>query len=131
MMSLVDSVINFLEEEFKDEEPVFKFYIDEIPSPDVEAIVLRHDPSQAKTRSFVDGTSLQFNSIGFYSRFSDKEKSRVILKKISNALDNLQIENKFATLTIEVSTQISFAYTDDKERAIYTFSANVESKLKQ
>ncbi len=129
-MSLIDSLIDWLEEEFEKNNSDVKFYIDDIPSPDIEGVVLRHDPSQAKVRNYVDGTSLQFNSIGVYSRFSGKEESRVILKKISTALDNLQIDNENATFAFDVATQISYAYTDDKGRAIYTFNVNCASTQK-
>ncbi len=129
-MNLIDSLINWLEEEFKKTDSDVKFYIDDIPSPDIEGVVLRHDPSQAKERNFVDGSSLQLNSIGIYSRFSGKEESRVILKKISNALDNLQIDDDSTTYAFDVATQISYAYTDDKGRAIYTFNVSCASTQK-
>ncbi len=129
-MSLIDSLIDWLEEEFEKNNSDVKFYIDDIPSPDIEGVVLRHDPSQAKVRNYVDGTSLHLNSIGIYSRFSGKEESRVILKKISTALDNLQIDNDNATCAFDVATQISYAYTDDKGRAIYTFNVSCASTQK-
>lgn len=129
-MSLIDSLIDWLEEEFQKNNSDVKFYIDDIPSPDTEGVVLRHDPSQAKVRNYVDGSSLQLNSIGVYSRYTGKEESRVILKKIANALDNLQIDNEYATFAFEVATQISYAYTDDKGRAIYTFNVSCASTQK-
>ena len=134
MKFLLNSLIDFLEIEvakWTDEEiKNVKFYIDEVADPLLEGVILRHDPSQAKTREFVDGTVLQFYSIGFYSRFSEKKNSRIILDTIAQTLDGLQLETETALLIMEVTTQTNFAYTDDKDRSIYNFSLAIESRKK-
>lgn len=95
-------------------------YTDVFPD-EAEGIICRYDPSQGKTRSFLDGSRLCTQQLSLYARFKDAAVCREYLQRVVDLIDTACIETESGVcLDAEAATLPQFAETDEKNNTIYT-----------
>ncbi len=105
-----------------------KIYNDILPEIEKDGICLRHDPSPAVDRRFIDGTRLLKWDLTYFVKCKKAEKARALLYEITNALDGAEINaydkdiNDYVIVTAEAQTLPQFVSKDDKGYTLYTAS---------
>ena len=101
-------------------------YNDEFPTPESEGVISRHDPSTAKSKTYIDGSEEGTLNIAYWARYKNAAKARETLNDIINAIDNEKIETDEETIYTEAQTLPQFVSTDDKGYTLYTASITAE-----
>ena len=103
-------------------------YNDLFMNPEGLEIISRHDPSQAKVKEFIDGSSVGQMQVAYYVRSANPKDCRDILQEISSALDGLRIidiEDEQYIYDCSVDTLPNFISIDDKNQSVYTIEVSI------
>ena len=90
----------------------FTIFCDLIPDEDADGACIRHDPTPAAEKRFIDGTRKVSWNFTFYTRCKDAENAREYGKQIVDKLDgatitsadNIQIDCEAVTLPQFIDT---------------------------
>lgn len=124
MVNVAKSINAFLAEKIALENIVNDEFFDDSS----EGVISRHEPSTAKEKSFVDGSSEGVVNISYYARYKNAETARKTLTDILNAVDNVEIEDTQdrITITTEAETLPQFISTDEKGFSLYCANIRAE-----
>lgn len=106
----------------------FTIFCDLIPNEDADGACIRHDPTPAAEKRFIDGTREVSWNFTFYTRCKDAENAREYGKQIVDKLDgatitsadNIQIDCEAVTLPQFIDTDAK-GYTTYCESVKCTF----------
>lgn len=103
----------------------FTIYNDVIPDTETEeSCCLRHDPSAAAEKRFIDGSrQVQWN-LCFYVRSSNRQNARNYAYSITDTLDGARIVDSETGIEIDVEAQTlpQFINVDEKNNTLYSAS---------
>lgn len=108
-------------------EDITIIYNDLYPEPEGNAVLSRHDPSQAKATEYLDGSSEGVLQISYYARSKSASWCRQTLQEISNILDCVSLDDVTdddVIYNVSVQTLPNFISLDDKGQSIYTIEIN-------
>lgn len=101
----------------------FTIFCDLIPDEDSDGVCIRHDPTPAAEKRFIDGTREVSWNFTFYTRCKDAENARKYGKKIVDTLDGATIEStENIKIDCEAVTLPQFIDTDAKGFTTYAES---------
>lgn len=101
----------------------FTIFCDLIPDEDADGACIRHDPTPAAEKRFIDGTREVSWNFTFYTRCKDAENAREYGKKIVDTLDGATIEStENIKIDCEAVTLPQFIDTDAKGFTTYAES---------
>ena len=101
----------------------FTIFCDLIPDEDENGTCIRHDPTPAAEKRFIDGTREVSWNFTFYTRCKDAENAREYGKKIVDTLDGATIEStENIKIDCEAVTLPQFIDTDAKGFTTYAES---------
>lgn len=101
----------------------FTIFCDLIPDDDADGACIRHDPTPAAEKRFIDGTREVSWNFTFYTRCKDAENAREYGKKIVDTLDGATIEStENIKIDCEAVTLLQFIDTDAKGFTTYAES---------
>ncbi|MGP1603323.1 MAG: phage tail terminator protein [Treponema sp.] len=101
----------------------FTIFCDLIPDEDENGACIRHDPTPAAEKRFIDGTREVSWNFTFYTRCKDAENAREYGKKIVDTLDGATIEStENIKIDCEAVTLPQFIDTDAKGFTTYAES---------
>ena len=101
----------------------FTIFYDLIPNEDEDGACIRHDPTPAAEKRFIDGTREVSWNFTFYTRCKDAENAREYGKKILDTLDGATIEStENIKIDCEAVTLPQFIDTDAKGFTTYAES---------
>ncbi|MGP1564526.1 MAG: phage tail terminator protein [Treponema sp.] len=101
----------------------FTIFCDLIPDEDADGACIRHDPTPAAEKRFIDGTREVSWNFTFYTRCKDAENAREYGKKIVGTLDGATIEStENIKIDCEAVTLPQFIDTDAKGFTTYAES---------
>ena len=101
----------------------FTIFYDLIPNEDEDGACIRHDPTPAAEKRFIDGTREVSWNFTFYTRCKDAENAREYGKKIVDTLDGATIEStENIKIDCEAVTLPQFIDTDAKGFTTYAES---------
>ena len=93
----------------------FTIFCDLIPDEDADGACIRHDPTPAAEKRFIDGTREVSWNFTFYTRCKDAENAREYGKQIVDKLDGATIESTDnIEIDCEAVTLPQFIDTDAK-----------------
>ena len=98
----------------------FTIFCDLIPDEDADGACIRHDPTPAAEKRFIDGTREVSWNFTFYTRCKDAENAREYGKQIVDKLDGATIESADnIQIDCEAVTLPQFIDTDAKGFTTY------------
>ena len=98
----------------------FTIFCDLIPDEDADGACIRHDPTPAAEKRFIDGTREVSWNFTFYTRCKDAEDAREYGKQIVDKLDGATIESADnIQIDCEAVTLPQFIDTDAKGFTTY------------
>lgn len=98
----------------------FTIFCDLIPDEDADGACIRHDPTPAAEKRFIDGTREVSWNFTFYTRCKDAEDAREYGKQIVDKLDGATIESADnIQIDCEAVTLPQFIDTDAKGYTTY------------
>ena len=98
----------------------FTIFCDLIPDEDADGACIRHDPTPAAEKRFIDGTREVSWNFTFYTRCKDAENAREYGKQIVDKLDGATIESADnIQIDCEAVTLPQFIDTDAKGYTTY------------
>ena len=98
----------------------FTIFCDLIPDEDADGACIRHDPTPAAEKRFIDGTREVSWNFTFYTRCKDAENAREYGKQIVDKLDGATIESTDnIEIDCEAVTLPQFIDTDAKGFTTY------------
>ena len=98
----------------------FTIFCDLIPDEDADGACIRHDPTPAAEKRFIDGTREVSWNFTFYTRCKDAEDAREYGKQIVDKLDGATIESADKIqIDCEAVTLPQFIDTDAKGFTTY------------
>lgn len=101
----------------------FTIFCDLIPDEDADGACIRHDPTPAAEKRFIDGTREVSWNFTFYTRCKDAENAREYGKQIVDKLDGATIESTDnIEIDCEAVTLPQFIDTDAKGFTTYAES---------
>lgn len=101
----------------------FTIFCDLIPDEDADGACIRHDPTPAAEKRFVDGTREVSWNFSFFTRCKDAEDAREYGKQIVDKLDGATIEStENIEIDCEAVTLPQFIETDAKGFTTYSQS---------
>ena len=101
----------------------FTIFCDLIPDEDADGACIRHDPTPAAEKRFIDGTREVSWNFTFYTRCKDAENAREYGKQIVDKLDGATIESTDnIEIDCEAVTLPQFIETDAKGFTTYAES---------
>jgi hypothetical protein len=101
----------------------FTIFCDLIPDEDADGACIRHDPTPAAEKRFIDGTREVSWNFTFYTRCKDAENAREYGKQIVDKLDGATIEStENIEIDCEAVTLPQFIETDAKGFTTYSQS---------
>lgn len=101
----------------------FTIFCDLIPDEDADGACIRHDPTPAAEKRFIDGTREVSWNFTFYTRCKDAENAREYGKQIVDKLDGATIEStENIKIDCEAVTLPQFIDTDAKGFTTYAES---------
>lgn len=101
----------------------FTIFCDLIPDEDEDGACIRHDPTPAAEKRFIDGTRQVAWNFTFYTRCKDAENAREYGKQIIDTLDGATIESTdHIQIDCEAVTLPQFIDTDAKGFTTYSQS---------
>ena len=101
----------------------FTIFCDSIPDEDADGACIRHDPTPAAEKRFIDGTREVSWNFTFYTRCKDAENAREYGKQIVDKLDGATIEStENIEIDCEAVTLPQFIETDAKGFTTYSQS---------
>lgn len=101
----------------------FTIFCDLIPDEDADGACIRHDPTPAAEKRFIDGTREVSWNFTFYTRCKDAEDAREYGKQIVDKLDGATIEStENIEIDCEAVTLPQFIETDAKGFTTYSQS---------
>ena len=101
----------------------FTIFCDLIPDEDADGACIRHDPTPAAEKRFIDGTREVSWNFTFYTRCKDAENAREYGKQIVDKLDGATIESpENIKINCEAVTLPQFIDTDAKGFTTYSES---------
>lgn len=103
-------------------------YNDVFPTPEGDAIVCRHDPSQAVERRFCDRSRYVKEQFSYHARSKNAANCRKYLDDIIEKLDTQELIRVSDSVSVqcEAVTLPQFVQTDDKNNTVYTAVIQVE-----
>ena len=123
MTALSEVINNYIIEKLELEEAI---YNDVFPTSEGDCVISRFEPSQAKTKEFIDGSSTGECNLGYFVRSSNAASSRDILTSIINCVDNLHLRLDGLSIDVEAVSLPQFVGVDDKNQTIYTATVKAE-----
>ena len=103
----------------------FLVYMDLIPDPECDAACLRHDPSPAAEKRFIDGTRLVSWNFTFFIRCKNAGNARMYAKLIIDKIDGQTIgdeDGEENAMYVEAVTLAQYIDTDAKGYTTYSTS---------
>ena len=101
----------------------FTIFCDLIPDEDADGACIRHDPTPAAEKRFIDGTREVSWNFTFFTRCKDAEDAREYGKQIVDKLDGATIEStENIEIDCEAVTLPQFIETDAKGFTTYSQS---------
>lgn len=101
----------------------FTIFCDLIPDEDTDGACIRHDPTPAAEKRFIDGTREVSWNFTFFTRCKDAEDAREYGKQIVDKLDGATIEStENIEIDCEAVTLPQFIETDAKGFTTYSQS---------
>lgn len=101
----------------------FTIFCDLIPDEDADGACIRHDPTPAAEKRFIDGTREVSWNFTFFTRCKDAEDAREYGKQIVDKLDGATIEStENIKIDCEAVTLPQFIDTDAKGFTTYAES---------
>ena len=101
----------------------FTIFCDLIPDEDADGACIRHDPTPAAEKRFIDGTREVSWNFTFFTRCKDAEDAREYGKQIVDKLDGATIESsENIKIDCEAVTLPQFIDTDAKGFTTYSES---------
>lgn len=100
----------------------FTIHCDMIPEADGDGACVRHDPTPAAEKRFMDGTRLVAWNFTFYTRCMDAARAREYGKRIVDRLDGATVESGGFNIDCEAVTLPQFIETDAKGYTTYAES---------
>lgn len=101
----------------------FTIFCDLIPDEDADGACIRHDPTPAAEKRFIDGTREVSWNFTFFTRCKDAEDAREYGKQIVDKLDGATIEStENIEIDCEAVTLPQFIDTDAKGFTTYAES---------
>lgn len=101
----------------------FNIFCDLIPDEDADGACIRHDPTPAAEKRFIDGTREVSWNFTFFTRCKDAEDAREYGKQIVDKLDGATIEStENIEIDCEAVTLPQFIETDAKGFTTYSQS---------
>lgn len=101
----------------------FTIFCDLIPDEDADGACIRHDPTPAAEKRFIDGTREVSWNFTFFTRCKDAEDAREYGKQIVDKLDGATIEStENIEIDCEAVTLPQFIDTDAKGFTTYSQS---------
>ena len=101
----------------------FTIFCDLIPDEDADGACIRHDPTPAAEKRFIDGTREVSWNFTFFTRCKDAEDAREYGKQIVDKLDGATIESTDnIQIDCEAVTLPQFIETDAKGFTTYSQS---------
>lgn len=101
----------------------FTIFCDLIPDEDADGACIRHDPTPAAEKRFIDGTREVSWNFTFFTRCKDAENAREYGKQIVDKLDGATIESTDnIQIDCEAVTLPQFIETDAKGFTTYSQS---------
>lgn len=101
----------------------FTIFCDLIPDEDADGACIRHDPTPAAEKRFIDGTREVSWNFTFYTRCKNAEDAREYGKQIVDKLDGATIESaENIEIDCEAVTLPQFIDTDAKGFTTYSQS---------
>ena len=101
----------------------FTIFCDLIPDEDADGACIRHDPTPAAEKRFIDGTREVSWNFTFYTRCKDAENAREYGKQIVDKLDGATIKSADnIQIDCEAVTLPQFIDTDAKGFTTYSES---------
>lgn len=101
----------------------FTIFCDLIPDEDADGACIRHDPTPAAEKRFIDGTREVSWNFTFFTRCKDAENAREYGKQIVDKLDGATIEStENIEIDCEAVTLPQFIETDAKGFTTYSQS---------
>lgn len=93
-----------------------------------DAVMSRHDPSNAAERRHIDGSRQGITSVSFYTRSKNATNALKWADMIVNLLDSLEIEDAENNLFLacEVTSNPQFISVDDAEQKIFMATISVD-----
>ena len=105
----------------------FTIYCDLIPFADADGACVRHDPSPAAEKRFMDGSRYVSWNLTFYVRMKNAEEAREIAKQITDKLDDATVmRDDGVTIDCEAVTLPQYIDTDSKEYTTYASAIKCE-----
>lgn len=104
----------------------FTIYCDLIPEADTDGACVRHDPSPAAEKRFMDGSRFVSRNLTFYVRLKNAEKAREWVKQITDKLDGTTISTNGISINCEAVTLPQYIDTDSKEYTTYSAAIKCE-----
>ena len=105
----------------------FTIYCDIIPKADSDAACVRHDPSPAAEKRFMDGSRYVSRNLTFYVRMKNAEQARELVKQITDKLDGTTVVSADGvSIDCEAATLPQYIDTDSKEYTTYSAAIKCE-----
>ena len=105
----------------------FTIYCDIIPKVDSDAACVRHDPSPAAEKRFMDGSRYVSRNLTFYVRMKNAEQARELVKQITDKLDGATVVSADGvSIDCEAVTLPQYIDTDSKEYTTYSAAIKCE-----
>ena len=105
----------------------FTIYCDLIPLVDADGACIRHDPSPAAEKRFMDGSRYVSWNLTFYVRMKNAERARELAKQITDKLDGATvISNDDVPIDCEAVSLPQYIDTDSKEYTTYAVAIKCE-----
>ena len=105
----------------------FTIYCDLIPFAEADGACVRHDPSPAAEKRFMDGSRYVSRNLTFYVRMKNAEQARELAKQITDKLDGATVmRDDGMTIDCEAVTLPQYIDTDSKEYTTYATAIKCE-----
>lgn len=108
-----------------------EIFNDVFPIPEGECLISRHDPSNAKVKEYIDGSTTGVYQIAYYMRSKNPLVCRTVLNAILNGINGKSISNENSVIDLDCQTLPNFISVDDKNQTIYTIEVNASFTTKE
>lgn len=129
MTDILQTLNNYILDNVLTGSGIDTIYLDQFPAPEGDFLISRHDPSTAKTKEFIDGSSTGTLQIAYYMRSADPVICRTVLNEIIKQIDGKTLKTADAVFQVASQTLPSFVAVDEKENSIYTAEISAEYQI--